>query len=472
MSPLTPVTRPLWSAPGHSGGPRSPYCRLTVLAPHRRADLAVPADLPVAELVPMLLDLLGTGPVEPVPWQLSSAAGAVLAPAATLDDLGVLDGDVLRLRPVTPAPPAPLLDDPVDALARAGEGPAAPTTSGHRFRTGMVVALAAAAAALLGGVRSAGPSGALPVVAAVLLAAAVALAGVVVAARRAHDDAGLGRARTAVLAALPPAAAAGWVALPGPVGAGHVLLAAAAVGTVAAAGQVAVRVVTPMLVATVLAAAASVLGGLAGLLTGAGPAAVGAVAAAAAIAAGPLLPRLAVRLAGLPRPVVPADAAELVGAGGPGMPPEELADRAELARGLLVGAIAGTTVVAAAGAVLAASVGWVGLLLGVVVAVVLGLRSRGVTDPAAVRSLHAGAVVAALGVALPAALVGGSAARIGVAAGLLVGAALVATSARPVERHPSPVLRRAVDLVEMGLVALALPLALGAAGLYALVHGR
>ena len=35
------------------------FCRLTVLAPGRRVDVALPVDVPVAELVPMVLELLG-----------------------------------------------------------------------------------------------------------------------------------------------------------------------------------------------------------------------------------------------------------------------------------------------------------------------------------------------------------------------------------------------------------------------------
>ena len=36
------------------------HCRSTVLTPAGRADVCLPADVPVAELVPMLMELLGT----------------------------------------------------------------------------------------------------------------------------------------------------------------------------------------------------------------------------------------------------------------------------------------------------------------------------------------------------------------------------------------------------------------------------
>ena len=80
------------------------YCRLTVLAPGTRADVAVPADVPAAELVPMLMELLGRhgDPARPEPWRLTGATGGVLPPDATLDELGVVDGELLRLAPMAP----------------------------------------------------------------------------------------------------------------------------------------------------------------------------------------------------------------------------------------------------------------------------------------------------------------------------------------------------------------------------------
>ena len=95
------------------------YCRLTVLTPGSRADVALPVDVPVADLVPMLMELLGEqgDPARPVPWRLTGADRRRAAPGATLDDIGVLDGELLRLGPAAPPPPAPVFDDPVDALA-------------------------------------------------------------------------------------------------------------------------------------------------------------------------------------------------------------------------------------------------------------------------------------------------------------------------------------------------------------------
>src|SRR5947209_6182811 len=113
-----------------------PFCRLTVLSPRHRVDVALPADVPVAELVPMVLELVGEPEhgraVLPMPWRLSGVVGGPLPAAATLDELGVLDGELLRLGPAAPVPAAPVFDDPVDALAAGAHGPGARE---HRFET-------------------------------------------------------------------------------------------------------------------------------------------------------------------------------------------------------------------------------------------------------------------------------------------------------------------------------------------------
>ena len=162
-----------------------------MLTPAGRADVCLPADVPVAELVPMLMELLGTpAPTadRPVPWRLTGAGGGVLPPDATLDELGVLDGELLRLGPAAPPPPPPVFDDPVDALAAL----AAPTAEPDRRWCAVIVLIGVvpAAALLLGGMRADGSSGA-HLWAAVALAGLGAAAAIVLAAqlRRADESA-------------------------------------------------------------------------------------------------------------------------------------------------------------------------------------------------------------------------------------------------------------------------------------------
>ncbi|HYH32420.1 MAG TPA: EsaB/YukD family protein, partial [Pseudonocardia sp.] len=178
-----------------TAGRQARYCRLTVLAPQARVDVALPTDVPVAELVPMLLELVGE-PVfglRPEPWRLSGAVGGPLPPGATLAQLSVPDGELLRLAPDAPPPPPPVFDDPVDALA-ATAGTADP--GDRRFAAAAVLVVAVAAAALLVG----GPAGTATLRTAVAVVAAGT--GVLLAARLARrtGTASPLAARTAALA--------------------------------------------------------------------------------------------------------------------------------------------------------------------------------------------------------------------------------------------------------------------------------
>lgn len=449
------------------------YCRLTVLAPRARVDVALPADVPVAELVPMVLELVGE-PVfglRPVPWRLSGAVGGPLPAEATLGELGVLDGELLRLAPQGPTPVPPVFDDPVDALAATAATAAA---GDRRLGAGVVLVVAVTAAALLAGWPGATGT---PVTAAVAVLAAVAAVTHAARLARATDTTdGVSRqqvASTAALAAVPLAAAAGWTALPSAGGAPQLLLATAAVGITAALAQIALRVVAPVLVGIVVAAVPVGVAAVVVLRFGVAPAAAAAAVAAVALAVGPVLPRVALRLAGLPRPVVPADGAELVDADdGPDLlPPAELAERADLARGYLAGLVGGCAVVAAAAALpVAAAGGPTGPAFAAVTVAVLALRARSFADRAPSRVLVGSAVASGVGLAVLVAAHAGPGARLGVAVALLVAAAGALTLGRT--RPPgSPVARRAVDLLEGLLVAASIPLALAAMDLFRLVRG-
>lgn len=449
---------------GKRGAPVAgqPFCRLTVHAPRQRVDVALPSDVPVAELVPMVLELVGEPGrgVAPRPWRLSGIAGGPLPAAATLGELGVLDGELLRLGPALPVPAAPVFDDPVDAVA-AG---AASGGRGHRFEAGAVLAVAVAAAVLLG----AGGPGSVP---AALLAGAGAVAAVTGAGRLAQaGEPGL--APGVGLAGVVLAAAAGWAVVPGPAGPVPLMAGAVAAGIAAAAAQLLLRVVAPALVA---AGGVAIVGAGAAIAVqlGATPVAAATGAAALAVVAGPVLPRAAIRLAGLPRPVVPADETELTG-DDPPLPPAELAERADLARGYLAGLVGAAGVLSGAGALVAAAAGgWAGPAFAGVTAAVLLLRARSYADAAPARTALAIGLMTAVGLAVT--LAGpGSPLSLAACAVLLVGAgvgvAALADTARGLRPELSPVLRRTVDWVEGVLVAAAVPVALAAMDLFQLVR--
>jgi type VII secretion integral membrane protein EccD len=297
-------------------------------------------------------------------------------------------------------------------------------------------------------------------------------AAVALAARSARQGTHLA-GRTAALAAVSFAAAAGWAALPGSPVAAQLLLATAAAGAVAAAAQIALRVVAPALVAVVVAAVPVGLGAVAVLRLGSLPTAVAAAVAALAVVVGPLLPRVALRLSGLPRPVVPADGSELVDADrGPDLlPPDEYAERSDLARGYLAGLVGGCAVLAVAGALPAAAAGgWTGPALACVVVAVLTLRARGYADPAPSRTLLGSAVAGLVGLAVLTVARPEPQARIVAVGVLLAVAALGLVALGRGGTSGSPVSRRAIDLLDALLVAAAVPLALAAMDLFRLVR--
>ena len=258
--------------------------------------------------------------------------------------------------------------------------------------------------------------------------------------------------------------------MPGAPGAS--LVAVAAAGTAAAAAQVLLRVVTPALVAGVVAAVLAAVA-LLGARFGLTDTAAAAMVAAVAVVTGPLLPRAAIRLAGLPRPVVPADGDEFADADtGPDvLPPEELAERADLARGYLAGLAAACAVTAAVGAVLAATAGgWAGPSLAGVTVVVLVLRARGYADVVPARTTLVAAIGAGVSLAALVAHSSGSV-RLAAAAALLLAVGIGLATLGRTEPLGSPATRRAINMVEGLLVALTVPLALGAMDLYRLVRG-
>ncbi|WP_369266200.1 EsaB/YukD family protein, partial [Streptomyces harbinensis] len=97
------------------------FCRVTVAAPDSRIDVALPEDLPLADLYAQILQLTGQAPAEgaPVGYHLLRRDGSVLDGARTLAAQRVLDGEVLVLRPVADALPPPVHDDVSEAVADA-----------------------------------------------------------------------------------------------------------------------------------------------------------------------------------------------------------------------------------------------------------------------------------------------------------------------------------------------------------------
>ncbi|WP_374119286.1 type VII secretion integral membrane protein EccD [Streptomyces odontomachi] len=97
------------------------FCRVTIVAPDSRVDVALPDDVPVADLYPEVLRLSAQSPAEgaPVGYHLVRRDGSVLESARSFAAQGVLDGELLSLRPFADSLPPAVYDDVSDAVASA-----------------------------------------------------------------------------------------------------------------------------------------------------------------------------------------------------------------------------------------------------------------------------------------------------------------------------------------------------------------
>lgn len=186
--------------------------RVTISAPQRRVDVALPEQVPLAELLPEVLRHAGEGLADDGErhggWVLRRTDGAVLATAQALLPQGVRDGEVLHLVPARAEWPELEYDDVVEAIAdgaRRRGGAWSPAATRAAALAGAAVPLAVGLLAVTAG----GPAHEAAWPAAAVVALLLTLAGVV--ASRAHDDGPAGATLGGY--ALPYAAAAGALAV-------------------------------------------------------------------------------------------------------------------------------------------------------------------------------------------------------------------------------------------------------------------
>ncbi|WP_425550176.1 type VII secretion integral membrane protein EccD, partial [Actinomycetospora succinea] len=165
--------------------------RVSVLAPRTRVDVALPPDVPLADLLPVLLDMTGESGAG---WTLAPLGQGPVDASRTLASLGVLDGDQLVLRRRADAAPPPLFDDVVDAVAEATPasyrawGPGIARVLGL---CGLALGLAGAVLALVVVGRAPGTAGGLGTAAVAVVAALGALA-LAAVCTRVLDETGAG----------------------------------------------------------------------------------------------------------------------------------------------------------------------------------------------------------------------------------------------------------------------------------------
>lgn len=458
--------------------------RVSVYADSARVDLALPAAMPVASLIPPIVDILATEyghRSESVAAQhrLSLPGNVALDPSNTLAQIGIRDGAALILTRSSTSLTAPQFDntaeydDEAEAVSMSLAGTARPWTRRAARLTGAMTAgwLAATGAVILiptafytndtRRIDGAGAAAAIAFIA--LLAAATAY--------RVFRDriAGL----TFGVAASGFAALAGLLAVPGGPGAPNALLAAMAA---TATSAVAVRVIDCCKVvftafscfAAVAAAAAAV-----GVVTAAPLQAIGAMAAAISLGLLEASARVSIMLAGLsPRLALEPAADELA-------PVPHLLSakviRADIWLTSLIAAFSASAALGAIGtAVGACSAGgprWPGITFAAVTGSVLLLRARSHHDPArsvplvasGTATLSASCAVAATAYPLHTPLIAAAAAMLAITA---LGLGLITPT-----MTIFPVGRRGVELLEYLALAAVVPLTGWICGLYSAARG-
>ena len=210
-----------------------PIVRVAVLGDSRLTDVVLPTELPLRDIVPAVQRLVAPtadDDAEPVNGSttrisLAPVGGAPFSLDASLDTVGVADGDLLTLRPVPAGPAAPgIVEDIADAAMIFSTSRREPWEITH-IRRGALAAVACLVltATGLAVAHQALTGDPLGLLAAGILAVLTVLAALVSRARSA--EAGL------ILSALavPPVAASLILAVPGQFGPPHLVLGAAGV---------------------------------------------------------------------------------------------------------------------------------------------------------------------------------------------------------------------------------------------------
>ncbi|MEU6642745.1 type VII secretion integral membrane protein EccD [Saccharomonospora sp. NPDC046836] len=454
----------------------TPLARVTIDAPARRIDLALPERSTVAELLPGLLRRAGENlPDDGVTdggWLLRRTDGTALELGKTLGTSAVRDGDVLHLVPRRLHWPELEYDDLADTIAqgtgRTGRlwGPAHTRTAG--LATGGFAALLALLA-----VARAGPPWNAAAWVALGFGVVLLLAGTVLA--RAVGDASAGAAVAAP--ALPFSFVGGALLLgtgpqPAWFGAPHVLAGCSALLIASVLGYLGVVDRAELFLAGITASAMGALGSWLATLDALDGVDGAAVAATVVLLFSPLFGPLSIRLGRVPMPVLPRTTADLVR---DDPQPSRHAVYAAVLRAeqLLTGMITGATTVAVLCLFVVAqeaSTSVIVLLSMLSVGFCLrarlypALRHRApllLTGVFCAGALAAGPVLAApgnvLAVTAPALLV---------VSGLAVTAGLTHSG-----RLPSPFFGRYAELLEVAIVLACVPVLCAVLGLYGFMRG-
>lgn len=442
------------------------YARVVVVAPRTRVDLALPVDVPVVDLLPLLLEMVGErgddGGGQHGGWQLTLLGGGELPHDRTLRSLDVVDGTALHLAPREAGAAPPVFDDVVDAIATTVRaGMSTRSTNPAAGAAGALVGLLVAAVTLL--YRGHGTVN-------TYLAVAGALVPLAVGAAIARGPGQRVIAACVAAGGLPFAFVAGVDIVPGVVGRSSALLGFA---LVLLYSLLALPVLGTGTVVFVSSAVIGLFGSGASLVATAWPVRplyCAAGACALGVAALSVLPWVVVRLARLPLPFVPTTSAELRRSDDLDL--EDVTARARLADEYLNGSYVGCSAVIVFSAVIVAlHASVLALLLAGACGAALLLRMRSITGlvprAAMVSAALAGALFGGVGAVTTGAARPTSALFV---AAVAIAAGSVLLSVVLPRVRVSPVMVRFVDFVESFVLIAILPLAAGVMNLYSFMR--
>lgn len=451
------------------------FSRVTVVAPRTRIDVALPADVAVSDILPLVVDMAressSDGGSRHGGWVLAKLGdSAPLEPSRTLASLGVVDGELLQLRRRSENPPPPLYDDVVDAIAEAKPDNFRPWTPETARRIGQIgggLGLVTAALALFFGGRlfPEGSGIAAAVIGGICAIGFVALGATLA---KAYDAASTG-VLVAAAGALPMAFVSGFYTVPGSQLPANLALGSVFLVIIAAASIMLLGTGISVFIAAATAGTLGAITFLFALILDEDIPSAGFAAMAAAVALGliSLLPRATILLAKLPSPVVPGSAEEL-------KKDSEFPDysiiekRTSVAHEYMTGLLIGCGAVVAISAVLAASAGTFGIILAIAATLAILLRARTYANGSQAIALLTMGMLATTGIMLGWLWTATPMERLIWVFGsaILIGAAALVTGVIFPHQRFSPPLRRTVEIIEAISIAVVLPLALGVLGLY------
>ncbi|KQS00477.1 hypothetical protein ASG12_06145 [Williamsia sp. Leaf354] len=490
------------SAAGPSSSSPSPrvdpeLCRVSVLSGRTQVDVALPADVPVAALIPELAALLlrnQFGEPERVPddlsahWTLGKVGQKVLTETRSLVESGIVDGDLLVLRSEATTELPTVYDDVIDAVAGITRREFQSWSPVAARWVGVIAFLATVVASTTLALIASWSEQRLDI-AAVAFAAFVVFAVASVTSQNGDGARVVGAVLTVSMcltvfvgcfASLSTSDHAANVLL----GAGVSVLVAV-VALRLSAGEPFTHL------ATITVSALLALGALGQVLFTAPVPHTAAVLGVIALLVALIAPRLTILLVRLPIPTVPSAGASLddidppsqqnvnagVAAIGAVALPEtaalELRAKAANAHmsGLMLGAAAVAGVCAVIVSVPMPDFDWKAALLGVLIASAIVLRGRSHTDLVQAAGMIGIGTAALLGVVGSQVFAGGMWVVLGVGVSLLLAAAAFGFGVLTPSMEFSPVLRRIGEIIEYLIITATVPIAAWVVGLYSLARG-